>query len=303
LDWTPFHDRPAQTEHAKPFNPYDQIVETRGARPMKLPLSLPGTTPKVAVLEMYGTIGGAIRTQQYAPALKALREDRRVRAVVLDIDSPGGSAQVADYLYVELRKLAAKKPVVAFIRGMGASGGYFLAVGAQRIVATRASVVGSIGVITIRPVAEELLRKVGVRVSVARTGPLKGMGMPFMEQTDEERKKDQAMVDWFFEHFIQVVSEGRRVPPDTVRGWATGEVFWGAEALEKGLVDEIGDLDRATALAADLARIPEKVTRVRPRRAPLVQRLVGQATQAIARSVAAEFERAFTSSVEYRWRG
>lgn len=270
---------------------------------MKLPLSLPGTTPKVAVLEMYGSIGGAIRTQQYAPALKALREDRRVRAVVLDIDSPGGSAQVADYLYIELRKLAAKKPVVAFIRGMGASGGYFLAVGAQRIVATRASVVGSIGVITIRPVAEELLRKVGVRVAVARTGPLKGMGMPFIEQTDEERKKDQAMVDWFFEHFIQVVAEGRRVPPDTVRGWATGEVFWGAEALEKGLVDEIGDLDRATALAADLARIPEKVTRVRPRRAPLVQRLVGQATQAVARGMAVEIERALTGTVEYRWRG
>jgi protease-4 len=257
----------------------------------------------VAVVELYGTIGGAIRTQDYVPALKALREDKRVRAVVLDIDSPGGSAQVADYLYTEIRKVAARKPVVAFIRGVGASGGYFLAVGARRIVATRASLVGSIGVITIRPVAEELLGKIGVRVAVAKTGPLKGTGLPFTELTDQERQKDQAMVDWFFDHFLQVVADGRHVPVEVVRGWATGEVYWGEDARERGLVDEIGDLERAIALASDLARIPERVRRVRPRKAPLFQRLIGQATTALAQAVAVEVERALTSRVEYRWPG
>jgi protease-4 len=263
----------------------------------------PLRSPRVAVLEMYGTIGGAIRTQDYVPALKSLREDRRVRAVVLDIDSPGGAAPVADYLYTELRKLAERKPVVAFIRGIGASGGYFLAVGARRIVATRASLVGSIGVITIRPVAEELLGKIGVRVAVAKTGPLKGMGLPFTDLTEEERQKDQAMVDWFFEHFIRVVADGRRVPEGVVREWATGEVFWGEEARERGLVDEIGDLDRATALAAELARVPERTRRVRPRRTPLIQRLIGQATRSFAQAIAGEVERALVTRIEYRWRG
>lgn len=266
-------------------------------------LPMPLFAPRVAVVEMYGTIGGAIRTHQYVPALKQLRENKRVRAVVLDIDSPGGSATVSDYLYTEIRKLAAKKPVVAFIRGVGASGGYFLAVGATRIVATRSSIVGSIGVITIRPVAEELLQKIGVHVAVSRTGPLKGMGLPFVAPSEEEQRKDQELVDQFFGHFLRVVAEGRHVPEERVREWATGEVFWGQEALTRGLVDELGDLDRATELAAQLAGIEEKVTTVRPRRHPLLQRIVNPATEAIARAVAVEIERALAARVEYRWRG
>ena len=264
--------------------------------------SLPWLKPKVAVVELYGTIGAGIRTQQYVPALKALREDRRVRAVVLDIDSPGGTVMATDYLYTEIKKLAARKPVVAFVRGMAASAGYFLAVAATRVIATHGSLVGSIGVITYRPVAQELLDKIGVQVAVAKTGPLKGMGLPFTALTEEEQQKVQAMVDRFFQRFIKVVAEGRRVPEDTVRGWATGEVFWAEEALERRMVDEIGELDRATALAAELARIPEKVTRVRPRR-PLLQRLAFQFSQALARSVAVEVERALTTRIEYRWPG
>lgn len=275
---------------------------------MKLPFpftlpTLPMNAPKVAVLEMHGSIGGAVKTQQFVPAIKALREDKRIRAVVLDIDSPGGSATVSDYLYLELQKLSAKKPVVAFIRGLGASGGYYVAMASRRVIATRASVVGSIGVITIRPVAEELLSRVGVRVAVTKTGPLKGMGLPFVDITEEERAKDERMVQQFFDHFVRVVAEGRRVPEATVREWATGEVFWGQEALDKGLVDELGDLERATSLAAEMARIPEKVQRVRPRRAPLVQRLVGQGAGAAAAAVFAQIERASITRYEYRWPG
>ncbi|MFN8556230.1 MAG: signal peptide peptidase SppA [Dehalococcoidia bacterium] len=265
--------------------------------------ALPFLTPKVAVVEVYGTIGAAVRTQQYVPALKALREDRRVRAVVLDIDSPGGSATATDYLYTELRKLAAKKPVVAFIRGIGASGAYFLAVGARRIIATRSSVVGSIGVITVRPVAQDLLTKIGVRVDVIKSGPLKGMGLPFVAPTPEETEKDRQMVMNFFDHFVRVVAEGRGVPEETVRGWATGEVYWGAEALERGMVDEIGDLDRATELAAQLAGIRERVSRVRPRKPALLQRVMGQASRTLARSVVMEIERALAPRIEYRWPG
>lgn len=264
---------------------------------------LPWRKPKVAVVELYGSIGGAIRSQQYAPAFKSLREDGRVKAVVLDIDSPGGSATVSDYLYMELKKLAARKPVIAFVRGVGASGAYFLAVACTRIIATQSALVGSIGVITIRPVAEELLTKIGVRVAVSKTGPLKGMGLPFVDMTEEERRKDQELVDRFFRRFLAVVAEGRHVPIETVEGWATGEVFWAPEAVERGLADEIGDLERATALAAEMAGIEENVSRVRPRRGPLLQRLVGQLTQTLARAVAAEVERSLAARIEYRWGG
>jgi protease-4 len=129
------------------------------------------------------------------------------------------------------------------------------------------------------------------------------MGMPFVEMTEEEKRKDQDMVDRFFEHFLAVVAEGRRVPIETAREWATGEVFWGPEALERGMVDELDDLDRATALAAELAKVPEHIVRIRPRRTPIVQRLMGQASRALARSVVAEIERAMASRIEYRWRG
>src|SRR5581483_4971335 len=105
-----------------------------------------------------------------------------------------------------------------------------------RIIATHGSVVGSIGVISIRPVAEELLGKIGVQVAVARSGPLKGMGSPFIAMTEEERAKEQAMIDRFFQRFLGVVAEGRKQPVETVRGWATGEVFWADEALERGMI-------------------------------------------------------------------
>lgn len=265
--------------------------------------------PRVAVVEMYGTIGSAIKTQQYAPALKELREDGRTRAVVLDIDSPGGSAIVSDYLYLAIKKLAAKKPVVSFIRGLGASGGYYLAVAGRTIVASRMAVVGSIGVISIRPETEGLLEKIGVRVEVVKTGPLKGMGLPFTPITDEERRKEQELNDRILDRFVRVVADGRRTSEETVRGWATGEVFLAEQALERGMVDELGDLERAVEMAADMARISEKekFQRVRPHRPPLVQRLAGQGAGAVgavvASGIAAGVERALTPRIEYRWRG
>ena len=222
---------------------------------------------------------------------------------MLKLDSTDGSAMANAYLYTELKKLPDKKLVVAFVRGIGASGSYFLAMPARRIIATHGSMIGSIGVITIRPVAEELLSKIGVRVAVARTGPLKGMGLPFIEPTEEELRKDAELVERFFQRFLNVVAEGRKVPLETVREWATGEVFWGDEALERGMIDELGDLDRATELAARMARIPEKVARVRPRRNPLLQRLVGQFSRTLARAVAMEIEQALSTRIEYRWPG
>lgn len=190
--------------------------------------------------------------------------------------------------------------MIAFIRGTGASGGYFLACAARHIVAQRSSIVGSIGVITVRPQIQELLEKIGVKVSVTATGPLKGMGLPFREESPAEQEKARALVDSFFEHFVAVVAEGRNAPESTVREWATGEVFWGRQALEKGLVDELGDLERAVTLAAELGGVPRKhAVMVRPR-LPLGQQLVQRLAGATTTAVRAEIERLLTPRLEYR---
>jgi protease-4 len=253
---------------------------------------------RVAVVEMHGTIGTAIRSQVFVPMLKRLREDNRTRAVVLDIDSPGGSASVSDYLYLELVKLAQKKPLVAFVRGTCASGSFFLACAASRIISQRSAIIGSIGVMLIRPEMQELLAKIGVHVAVTTTGPYKGMGLPFRGMTEAEERKNQEMADRFFEHFVAVVAEGRRVSDEKARGWATGEVWWATEAFELGLVDELGDLERATAYAAERAGIDEHIETVRPAR-PLAQRLMSQVAFAWTRAAGSEIERLLSS--RSRW--
>jgi protease-4 len=254
---------------------------------MDLPL-LP--KKRVAVVDFHGTIGTAIRTPVYVPMLKRLREDKRTRAVVLDIDSPGGSASVSDYLYLELQKLARVKPVVAFVRGTCASGSYFLACAASRIISQRSAIIGSIGVMMIRPEMQELLDKIGVHVSVTTTGPYKGMGLPFRGMTPEEERKNQEMADRFFDHFVGVVAEGRHVSHAVARSWATGEVWWATEAQERGMVDELGDLERAIAYAAERAGIAEHSENVRPPR-PIGQRLISQVAYSWTRAAGAEVER------------
>ena len=121
-------------------------------------------------------------------------------------------------------------------------------------------------------------------------GPYKGMGLPFRGMTPEEERKNQEMADRFFEHFVAVVAEGRHVASDVARGWASGEVWWASEALEMGLVDELGDLERATAYAAERAGIAEHVEQVRPQR-PIAQKLLSQVAYTWTRAAGAEIER------------
>src|SRR5437588_5556368 len=114
-------------------------------------------SPGIAVVEVTGVIGGTARPGELGRLFRRLREDRKTKAVILEIDSPGGSAVASDYLYLALRRLAAKKPVVAFVRGTGASGAYYLACAAHRIIATPSAIIGSIGVLSVRPVLVDLL--------------------------------------------------------------------------------------------------------------------------------------------------
>jgi protease-4 len=243
----------------------------------------------VAILRLYGPIAGGVRTADWIELVRRLRESRRVPAVVLDIDSPGGSATASDDMFLALERLAAKKPLVAAIRGTGASGSYLAAMAARTIVAQPHAVVGSIGVISAGPRLPRLLERLGVSVSENRAGRLKGMGAPWRDETDEERAKEQAIVDAFYDAFVGRVARSRRLTDDQVRELATGEVWLGEQARELGLVDEIGDLERAVELAAAAAGVPARSAPVRLRR-PLLERLAGRFGASLAAAVADEIE-------------
>ena len=245
--------------------------------------------PEIALVEISGIIGGQMRPAEYAMLFRRLAEDPHIKAVILEIDSPGGSATASDYLYLALRRLAAKKPVIAFIRGVGASGGYFLACTAQRIIAIPSAIIGSIGVISVRPVLVDLLQRVGIDVSVSKSGPYKDMGAPYRTLTAEELEKEDALVARFFDRFVDVVAEARRMTPEEVRQRATGEVYIGTHAQELGLIDETGDFERALELAAELGNVPPRFMPVRPRR-PLLQRLMSPMGAALAQQLTYELE-------------
>ncbi len=225
-----------------------------------------GRTEHVAVVEMEGTIGPRIRAGEFAKLFRSLEESARVRAVVLDIDSPGGSAPASGYLYLSASALAKKKPLVAFIRGTGASGAYLVSCAAARIIAIPSAIVGSIGVVSIRPLLYEAMDRLSLKMSVVKSDRFKDMGSMFRPPTAEEAAKEQALVDELFEQMVDAVADGRHMEREAVKAIATGEIFTGRKGLELGLVDELGDLERAIDVACELGRSPRKPVWVRPRR-------------------------------------
>jgi protease-4 len=245
---------------------------------------------RVAVLRLFGTIGGGARTADWIELVRRLRESKRVPAVVLDIDSPGGSATASDDMFLALERLAAKKPLVAAVRGVGASGSYLAALAASTIVAQPNAVVGSIGVISASPRLPRLLDRLGVSVTETRAGRLKGAGAPWRDDTEDELAKEQAIVDAFYDAFVGRVAAGRRMPGERARELATGEVWLGREAQALGLVDEIGDLERAVEIAARAAGVPAKSATVHLRR-PFFERLAGRFGTSLAAAVSDEVER------------
>jgi protease-4 len=242
---------------------------------------------QVAVLRLHGPIVGGGRSADLTELARHLRESSRVPAVVLDIDSPGGSATAADDLFLAFQRLAAQKPLVAAIRGTGASGAYLAAMAAHRLIANPTAVVGSIGVISASPRVVHLLERAGVTVTETRAGRLKGMGAPWRDETPEEREKEQRVIEAFYDSFVARVAAGRKLSEERVREMATGEVWLGEQALSMGLVDEVGDLERAIEIAAELAHVPARGAPVRIRR-PFVARLVDRFAGRLAAAVTDE---------------
>ena len=229
----------------------------------------------IGVIEIRGIIGAHLQASVYHELLDRLERDPKVGAVLMDIDSPGGAVGASEDLYLKARRLSEKKPVVAFIRGSGTSGAYLLACAATRIIALPSAIVGSIGVISMRPEASGLLDRLGVGFSVSKSGPLKDMGAFYRPPTDDERAKLQTLIDELFKAFLEQVAESRKMDLDEARKYATGEVFTARSAVATKLIDETGDFDKALDTAAELGKVPRRMKYLRPPKT-FRQRMLGQ---------------------------
>ena len=204
----------------------------------------------IAAVELSGAIGSRIRASEYAWIFDSIGRNKRVKSVLLIIDSPGGSATDSGYLQSSIAKLAETKPVVAFVQGMAASGAYMAASPATKIIAVPSALVGSIGVISVMPILRGLLDRLGINVEVVKSGRLKDMGLFHREPTEEERKKEQELSDEIYNDFVDTVAKFRKLENDHVRNLATGEIFTAKKAMQLGLVDELGDHTRDGASLA-----------------------------------------------------
>ncbi len=232
-----------------------------------------GMRPKIALMRLSGSIsevfesgpfGSAlgITPAQVARWLKRAADDPSVKAIVLRVNSPGGTVAASQEIATQIRqfKEQAKKPVVVSMGDVAASGGYYISVYADKIVAQPGTTTGSIGVISLFFSIEELLKNLGIKPEVFKAGKYKDLFRGLRPLSDEERALMQQYVDEFYEQFIRAVSEGRQLPLERVRELATGQVYSGAQALQLGLIDQLGDLDKAVEIARELAQAPDAIT-------------------------------------------
>ena len=220
---------------------------------------------RIAVIRVEGVI---LDSQQTVGELKRFGESQSVKAIVLRIDSPGGGVVPSQEIYDAVKRVRNKnnKAVIASMGTVAASGGYYIAAATDRIIANPGTLTGSIGVIMELANLEGLLKKIGVESVVVKSGAHKDLGSPFRKMNEGDRQILQSVMDDVHNQFIEAVAEGRSLEIKDVQSLADGRIFTGRQAKDIKLVDELGDLDDAIRLAADMAGIEGEPKVVEPRK-------------------------------------
>jgi protease-4 len=207
--------------------------------------------------------------------LKRFKEAPWIKAVVVRIDSPGGAVAPTQEIFEEIRKVKAKKPVIASMGGMATSGGYYIASACDKIIANPGTLTGSIGVIMQLANVEDLMKKIGVKGYTVKSGANKDIGSPFQELSAEGRAILQGLVDNVHSQFVRAVAKSRDMDEAVVRKLSDGRIYSGAQAKDLGLVDQFGTLEDAIDLAAKQAGVESgpAVYYSRPERESVLDRM------------------------------
>jgi protease-4 len=244
------------TREAEPIPRFREILLQRGTR---------ASLDKIAVITMRGLISSSLpgsvtdtMVDDMRAALQQAREDSRVKAIVLEIDSPGGEVTASDAIYSAVVKARARKPVVVYMDSLAASGGYYVSCGGKFLMANETTITGSIGVIIQTLNYEQLFNKVGLASVVFKSGKFKDMLNGARPITPEERELVQNFIMKTYDKFLGVVAKERKLPADMLRNTiADGRILSGKEALENKLIDGLGELDDAFSKAKELANAPD----------------------------------------------
>ena len=220
---------------------------------------------RIALIRVEGVI---MDSQTTVSELKRFSENPSIKAIVLRIDTPGGGVVPSQEIHDAVKRVRNKsnKAVIASMGSVAASGGYYIAAATDRIVANPGTLTGSIGVIMETANVEGLLQKIGVEGVVIKSGKFKDVGSPLRKMSSEERGLLQGVMDDVHRQFIEAVAEGRSLELRTTQALADGRIFTGRQAKDAKLVDELGDLDDAIQLAADVVGIQGEPKVVEPRR-------------------------------------
>ncbi|TFG37729.1 MAG: signal peptide peptidase SppA [Syntrophobacterales bacterium] len=236
---------------------------------------------KIGVVVVKGFIGDS---KNIVDKLDEYDRDEGVKAVVLRLETPGGAIVPSQEIYEKVLKVKRKKKVIASMGTVAASGGYYIACAADRIVANPGTITGSIGVIAQFSQIEELLKKIGLKSTIIKSGKYKDVGSPVREMTKDEKKIIQALIDDIYEQFVEVVAENRKIPKEKIINTAGAKAFTGRQALEFGLVDELGTMEYSVELAAKMAGIEGEPEVIYPEEKGrgLLKYILGEAASALS---------------------
>ncbi|MDH4087009.1 MAG: signal peptide peptidase SppA [Nitrospira sp.] len=223
------------------------------------------TEDRIALIRVEGVI---LDSQTAIGELKRFSENPSIKAIVIRIDSPGGGVVPSQEIYNAVKRVRSKhnKAVIASMGSVAASGGYYIAAATDRIVANPGTLTGSIGVIMETANVEGLLQKIGVEGVVIKSGKYKDVGSPLRKMSTDERGLLQGVMDDVHKQFIEAVAEGRSLELRAAQALADGRIFTGRQAKEAKLVDELGDLEDAIQLAAEVVGIEGEPKVIEPRR-------------------------------------
>lgn len=266
--------------------------------------SLTSASSRFSLRERIGVIpieGAITDSHPIVSQLVEFKKDGRIKAIILRVNSPGGGVAPSQEIYREVRKTITTKKVIVSMGSLAASGGYYIASAADKIVANPGTLTGSIGVIMEFIQVEELLNKLGIGLEVLKSGEFKDIGSPHRKMSEREKELVRGLIMDIQKQFVEAVARGRNLSVDKVKEIADGRILSGAQSKELGLVDQLGNFEDAVDLAKRLAGIKGEVTLVYPKKSR--GRLWDLLFQDAAKIFYQSLRDILKTRIEYRWDG